>query len=99
MTTSTATGGRERRALGRRSRWRIATALCVLVAPLRPASAHELKLESLMNAFVKVEPREAHLVIPLPLHVTTTSRCPQHGAPIDVANVRPARQRPLAPLA
>src|SRR5258708_25511903 len=98
MTASTATGGRERRALGRRSRWRIATALCVLVATLRPASAHEFKLESLMNAFVKVEPREAHLVIRLPLHVTRTIRFPENGAVIDLANVGPAMQRALEAL-
>ena len=43
-------------------------ALGAVVGP-RPASGHEFSLESVMNAFVKIEPHEAHLVIRLPLHV------------------------------
>ena len=70
-----------------------AIAVCLLVAAVRPANAHEFKLESLMNAFVKVEPQELHLVIRLPLHITRTIRFPVKGAEIDLANAGPAIQR------
>src|SRR5438270_6623839 len=77
---------------------RPAMAFGLLVATLRPAIAHEFKLESLMNAFVKLEPREAHLVIRLPLHVTRTIKFPGNGAVIDLANAGPAMQRALEAL-
>src|ERR1700736_5726522 len=67
-----------------------AISLCLLVATVRPASAHEFKLESLMNAFVKVDDQELHLVIRLPLHITRTIRFPVKGAEIDLANAGPA---------
>jgi len=70
-----------------------AIAACLLVAGVRAANAHEFKLESLMNAFVKVEPQELHLVIRLPLHVTRTIRFPVKGAEIDLANAGPAIER------
>src|SRR5438445_8155802 len=70
----------------------------LLIATVRTASAHEFKLESLMNAFVKIESREAHLVIRLPLHVTQTVRFPVRGAEIDLANAGPALQRALGAL-
>ena len=70
-----------------------AIAVCLLVAAVRPANAHEFKLESLMNAFVKVEDQELHLVIRLPLHITRTVRFPVKGAEIDLANAGPATQR------
>src|SRR6266446_10518703 len=66
-----------------------------LVAAVRTASAHEFKLESLMNGFVKVEPDELHLVIRLPLHITRTIRFPVKGAEIDLANAGPAIERVL----
>jgi hypothetical protein len=70
-----------------------AIAVCLLVTVVRPANAHEFKLESLMNAFVKVEPQELHLVIRLPLHITRTIRFPVKGAEIDLANAGPAIER------
>src|SRR3989442_5500562 len=70
-------------------------ASCFLAAAVRQASAHEFKLESLMNGFVKVEPDELHLVIRLPLHVTKTIRFPVKGAEIDLANAGPAIERAL----
>jgi hypothetical protein len=73
-------------------------ALCLLVAAVRPAIAHEFKLESLMNSFVKIEQHEAHLVIRVPLHVTKTVRLPVKGAQIDLANAGPAIQRLLEAL-
>jgi hypothetical protein len=70
-------------------------ASCFLVAAVRQASAHEFKLESLMNGFVKVEPDELHLVIRLPLHITKTIRFPVKGAEIDLPNAGPAIERVL----
>ena len=70
-----------------------AISLCLLVVDVRPANAHEFKLESLMNAFAKVEPQELHLVIRLPLHVTKTIPFPTKGAEIDLARAGPATDR------
>jgi hypothetical protein len=72
-------------------------ALGAVVGP-RPASGHEFSLESVMNAFVKIEPREAHLVIRLPLHVLKTVKLPLSGREIDLANAGPAIQRALEAL-
>ena len=68
-------------------------AIGIVVLRARTADAHEFKLESLMNAFVKVEPNELHLVIRLPLHVTKTIRFPAKGPEIDLANAGPALAR------
>src|SRR5438309_640602 len=70
-----------------------AVAAGAILLQTRTADAHEFKLESLMNAFVKVEPQELHLVIRLPLHITRTIRLPVKGAEIDLANAGPAIQR------
>jgi hypothetical protein len=58
-----------------------------------PASAHEFKMESLINAFVKVDAHELHLVVRLPMHVTKSIPFPARGAEIDVARAGPALQR------
>src|SRR5207248_6364654 len=70
-------------------------ALGLVIASLQPASAHEFKLESLMNSFVKIERHQAHLVIRVPLHITKTVRFPTRGAQIDLATAGPAMQRVL----
>jgi len=51
-----------------------------------------------MNAFVKIEQGEAHLVIRVPLHVTKTVRFPIKGVQLDLANSGPAIQSALASL-
>ena len=76
----------------------IAIALLVPAALALGVCAHEFTLESLMNAFVKIEPREAHLVIRVPLHVTKTVKFPIKGAEIDVAAAGPAIQQALESL-
>src|SRR5690349_17108781 len=75
-----------------------ALAACLLIGSSRPASAHEFKLESLMNSFVKVEGSEAHLLIRLPLHITRTIKLPVKGATIDLANAGPALRQALSGL-
>lgn len=64
----------------------------------RPASAHEFSLESVMTAFIKIEPREAHLVIRLPLHLLKPVKLPLNRREIDLANAQPALDRALAAL-
>jgi hypothetical protein len=73
-----------------------AVAMFLLIADVQPANAHEFKLESLMNAFVKLEPQELHLVIRLPLHVTKTIPFPTKGAEIDLTRAGPATDRVVA---
>jgi hypothetical protein len=64
-----------------------------------PARSHEFALESVMNAFVAVEPHEAHLVIRMPLHLLRTVQVPTTGRELDLANADPALARALAALA
>jgi hypothetical protein len=64
-----------------------------------PARSHEFSLESVMNAFVAVEPREAHLVVRMPLHLLKTVRVPTTGRELDLANADPAIERALSALA
>lgn len=64
----------------------------------RPASAHEFTTESLMNAFVKIEPREAHLVIRVPLHILKSAKFPVSGRGIDLDNAGAAIQRAVTQL-
>jgi len=67
-------------------------------ALVSPSRSHEFKLESLMNAFVKVEAREAHLVVRLPFHVLRPVRFPLSGAEIDLARAEPSIQAALAAI-
>jgi hypothetical protein len=60
--------------------------------------SHEFKMESVMNAFVTVEPREVHLVMRLPLHLLKTMQLPTAGREIDIAKSGPALQRALDAL-
>jgi len=62
------------------------------------AHAHEFTLDAVMNAFVKVDQDEAHLVIRAPLYLFRSQRFPVKGAEIDVENARPAMARALAAL-
>lgn len=62
------------------------------------ARAHEFKLEALMNAFVKIDPTQAHLVIRAPLYLFKSVRFPIKGVEIDTDNARPAMQRALKAL-
>lgn len=82
-------------------RWiRLLTVLCLGCAFLGPAPArsHEFTLESVMNAFLTIEPREAHLVIRLPLHLLKTVNLPLTGRELDLANAEPSIQRALGAL-
>src|SRR5882672_6127920 len=70
----------------------------VAVWLVHPAEAHEFALESLINGFVKIDAREAHLLVRVPLRVVATIKLPARGAEIDLANAGPAIQRGLEAL-
>src|SRR5262249_16293779 len=63
----------------------VAVALGPVAMP-RLASAHEFTMESLMNGFVKIEPREAPLVIRVPLHILKSAKFPMRGREIDLTD-------------
>ena len=72
--------------------------LCTVVAS-SGASAHDLPLDRTMNAFVKIEPRQAHLVIRVPLDLLGMVQFPLDGADYDLANSGPAVESALRALA
>src|SRR4029453_12863345 len=75
----------------------VALALGPVVIP-PPANAHEFTMESLMNAFVRIESREAHLVVRVPLHVLKSAKFPVSGREINLAAAEPAIQQALTQL-
>jgi len=81
----------------RRARILVLVLSGAVLAP-RPAVSHEFALESTMTAFVKIEAREAHLVVRVPLHLLRPAKFPLSGREIDLANVSPAIQRALTAM-
>jgi len=81
---------------GRFGAVRLLLALPLLVAAA--AWAHEFTLEALVSAFFKVEVREAHLVIRVPLYLFKAVRFPVRGVEVDVEHSGDALQRALAAL-
>src|SRR5260370_22552562 len=69
--------------------------LGALMIASRPARAHEFKLESVVTGFVKIEPREAHLVVRVPLHLLREIKFPLKGAEIALDRADPAIQQAL----
>ncbi len=69
--------------------------LGALMIASRPARAHEFKLESVMTGFVKIGPREAHLVVRVPLHVLRGIKFPLSGGEIALDKADPAIQQAL----
>jgi hypothetical protein len=64
----------------------------------RRSRAHEFKLDAVINAFVKIEPGEAQLVVRAPLYLFKSVRFPVNNAEIDVDESAPAIQRALAAI-
>jgi len=58
--------------------------------------AHEFKLDAVINAFVKIEPGEAQLVIRAPLDLFKSAKFPVNNIEIDVEKSAPAVERALA---
>jgi hypothetical protein len=75
----------------------VAVAFCP-VGISRPANAHEFTMESLINAFVKIDSREAHLVLRVPLHVLGSVKFPVSGREIDLTAADAAIQQALTQL-
>jgi hypothetical protein len=71
----------------------LAAAACPLLA-----SAHEFKLDAVINAFVKTEPGRAELVVRAPLYLFKSARFPVAGVEIDVDQSAPALKRSLAAI-
>ncbi len=72
-----------------------AVVLGPLVTP-RPACAHDFPLKTMMNAFVKVEPTQAHLVIRVPLYLFPGTMFPALGRELDHAHAGPGIERALS---
>jgi len=62
------------------------------------ACAHEFKLDAVINAFVKIEPGEAQLVVRAPLYLFKSVRFPVSNIEIDVDRSGPALERALAAI-
>ena len=65
---------------------------------VRIACAHEFKLDAVINAFVKIEPGEAQLVLRAPLYLFKSARFPVENIEIDVDKSAPAVERALAAI-
>jgi hypothetical protein len=63
-----------------------------------PARAHEFKLDAIINAFVTMEPDEAHLVVRVPVYLFKSGKFPNNGTVIDISHSGPAIERALADL-
>jgi len=62
------------------------------------AYAHEFKLDMVINAFVTVEPGEAHLVVRTPLYLFKSAKFPIRNAQIDIPRSDEAMRRALMGL-
>lgn len=72
--------------------------LCLALSST-PANAHDLPLDRLMNGFVKITPRQADLVVRVPLDLLLGVPFPLIGDHIDIAASGPAIQAALSALA
>jgi len=72
--------------------------LAVIVLGARGVHAHEFKLDAVINAFVRIEPAEAQLVIRAPLYLFKSARFPVNNVEIDVDKSGPAIERALAAI-
>jgi len=69
-----------------------------VIAWTQGISAHEFKLDALINAFVKVDPGEAQLVVRVPLYLFRSARFPVSNIEIDVDKSGPAIERALTAI-
>jgi HupE / UreJ protein len=76
-------------------RWPVAALLLTLALAGLPVAAHDLPMNSIMNAFVKVEPRQIDLVVRVPLDLLRGVPFPLKGSQYDVAASEPAAQLAL----
>ena len=69
----------------------VCAALCAQIA-----RAHEFKLDAVINAFVKIEPGEAQLVVRAPLYLFKSAKFPVDNVTIDLDKSAPALERAIA---
>src|SRR3974390_3294066 len=62
------------------------------------ALAHEFKLDAVINAFVKIEPDNAQLVVRVPLYLFKSVRFPVNNIEIEANKSGPALERALAAI-
>jgi HupE / UreJ protein len=72
----------------------LALMLCVPVV-----SAHDLPLQTIVNAFVKVDQNQMHLVVRVPLDLLRAVQFPMNGNVYDIPNSGPALQDALTKIA
>src|ERR1700757_3116334 len=63
-----------------------------------PAAAHDLPANTIMNAFVKIEPQQAHLVVRIPLDLLQSFSFPLKGDQYDVLASGPQTRQALRVL-
>jgi hydrogenase/urease accessory protein HupE len=61
--------------------------------------AHDLPTNTIMNAFVKIEPKQAHLVVRVPLDLLRGMSFPMKGSQYDLGAAGPTTQKALKVLA
>src|SRR5271157_5703664 len=61
-------------------------------------AAHDLPANTIMNAFVKIEPKQAHLVVRIPLDLLRGFSFPLKGDQYDLTAAGPETKRALAVL-
>jgi hypothetical protein len=64
-----------------------------------PAKAHDIPLQTVVNAFVKMEPHEAHLVIRVPLDLLHAAHFPMNGQVYDLSAAGPGTDLALRGIA
>ncbi len=83
-----------------RNRFRFTAALFLALALASSlVAAHDLPTNTIMNAFVKIEPKQAHLVVRVPLDLLRGVPFPLKASQYDLAASGPATQLALLALA
>jgi hypothetical protein len=81
-----------------RHQWLLLACAGIALSAPHSARSHEFTMDAAMNAFVRVEPGQAHLVVRVPLFVLGKIRFPTRGREIDLPSAGPTVQRALASL-
>lgn len=76
---------------------RLAAITVLALAPC-PAAGHDVPRRNVVNAFLKLDGGQAHLVVRVPLELVAAARFPARGRELDLAAAGPALDRALAGL-
>ena len=79
-------------------RWPVRCLVAGILFFAQLASAHEFKLDAVINAFVRIEPTQAELVVRAPLYLFKGAKFPVNNVEIDVDKSAPAVERALAAI-